>query len=133
MPVKKTPDKPANSQEPGSKNTGCTSGKKMMVLLMECNEQNCKALLKALETAGFEVYVCNDLSSCMHVLCSDYQIGFALIAPTINGRDGYMTTVSLYCKEQEIPLEVIDDDTVNKIKRFGVHFPQQIAPQPIAH
>ncbi|MDD3887224.1 MAG: hypothetical protein PHN19_00415 [Patescibacteria group bacterium] len=133
MPAKKASEKPANGQDPGSKTAGCTSGKKMMVLLMECEVKRCRALLKALEDAGFDVYVCNDLSSCMHVLKAGYTLGFALIAPTIDGRDGYMKIISLHCQEQEIPLEIIDDNTVYKISRFGLHFPQQIAPQSIAH
>ncbi len=130
MPARKVTEKSASSQDPGSKNAGCTD-KKTMVLLMECDAQKCRALCKALEDAGFGIFVCNDLSSCIHTIRVGYEIGFALIAPTIEGRNGYMLTVRKFCAEQKIPLEEIDDYTVGKIKRHGIHFQQQIAPPQI--
>ena len=131
MPVRKSTEKPASISDSGNISTGCSSSKKMMVLLMECDSQRSRALCKALEDSGFGVFVCNDLSSCVHIIRTDYELGFALIAPTIDGRDGYMSTIRQYCAEQKIPLEEIDDYTVSKIKRHGVHFQQQIAPQQV--
>lgn len=122
MPVKKA-DKSSN-QDPGSNSS---SGKKMMVVIMDSSIGNCAELHKVLEEVGFDAFICNDLSSCVYVLKRDYAFGFALVAPTMDGRDGYMKTLRIICEEQNVPLEVIGRNTIEKIKRYGVHFAQQIA------
>lgn len=116
----------SDDKDPGSKGSKIIGDKKMLVAVMNSDMSGSIALCKVLDENGFDGYICNDLSSALQLIRNGTPFGFALIAPTMKGRDGYMKMLRVFCEEQHIPLEVIDENTIEKIRRFGVHFPQQI-------